>query len=94
MWLIPATAIKAATHTVEVIPLTRFVTPSEISQIVDNAIAVQVAAQIAPLTEKIQRLRSELASYFQRQEQPEQKALEAEDTPEPQKKDFFQRLFG
>lgn len=94
MWLIPESAVKAAIHTVEVIPLTRSVTPAEINHIVGSAVAVQVAVQIEPLKEEIQRLRAELAMYFQQQEPQEQKALEVEAAPLPEKKGFFQRLFG
>lgn len=84
-WLIPASVINASTDTVEVVSLTRSMSPAEISQIIENA----VAAQVEPLRAEIALLRSELASQT--------KALEASTGRESiivHNKSFWQRLFG
>lgn len=84
MWFIPASVINASTDTVEVVSLTRSMSPTEISQIIENA----VAAQVEPLRAEIALLRSELASQT--------KALEASTGGQSAlvRKGFWQRLFG
>lgn len=84
MWFIPASAVEASTHTLEVVPLTRSITPSEIGQIIDFAVAKQVEG----LTEEIKGLRAELAAHLKRQE--EKAVLEAT----TEHKGFWRRLFG
>lgn len=83
-WLIPASIINVATDTVEVVSVTQPITPAEISQIIESA----VAAQVEPLRAEIALLRSELANQT--------KALEASTGKQsaPLSKGFWQRLFG
>lgn len=86
-WLIPASVVNAATNTVEVVSITHPMTPAEISQIIESAVAAQMAAQVEPLRAEINRLREEIASQT--------KALEAKPREfVPVRQGFFQRLFG
>jgi hypothetical protein len=82
-WWIPIAVVQtAATTTVEVVPVTRQLSPAELGQIVHTA--VQNAVQEVVKTE-IQQLRGELESHFRRQDERIREAL----TPKPEKKKGF-----
>lgn len=80
-------AIQVATQTIEVVPVTRNLAPAEIGQLVENAVAKTVAAQVEPLKEEIRQLRAELADNFIRLDEKTQEVKK-------HKKGFLARLFG
>lgn len=89
VWYIPASHIAAATQTVEVVPITRTITPAEVGQIVENAVARVVAVQVEPMKEEMRQLRSELEAYHRRVDERLREAVKP-----PERKGFWSRLFS
>ena len=68
-WWIPIEAVQIAATTVEVIPVTRQLTPGEVGQIVQNAVQTAIRQELEPVREEIGQLRGELESHFRRQDE-------------------------
>lgn len=88
VWYIPATAINAATQTVDVVPIPRTLTPAEMGQIVSEAVNAAVSVQVEPIKEEMRQLRLELDAHYRR---VDERLREATNKPP---KSFWQRIFG
>ena len=84
-WWIPMAAIQAAATTVEVIPITRQLSPLEVGQIVQSAVQIAIKQELNPIQEEISQLRNELENHFRRQDE------KIRETIKP--KSFWKKLF-
>jgi excisionase family DNA binding protein len=85
-WWIPIEALQIAATTVEVIPITRQLTPNEVGQIVQNAVQAAIKQELKPVKEEISQLRGELENHFRRQDEKIRKAAKP--------KVFWKRFFN
>lgn len=90
VWFIPTSAIHAATQTVEVVPVTRNITPAEIGQIVESAVSNAVAAQVESIKEEMRQLRAELEAHNRRVDERLREAVK----PKEETRGFWSRLFN
>jgi excisionase family DNA binding protein len=98
-WYIPTEFISAATSTVDVVPLSRSISMSEIEKTMAYAVGEAVESAFKKvvnehtdiLRDEIHQLRSELNSHYRRVD--EQIRLAA-NPPKQEQKGFFSRLFA
>lgn len=86
-WWIPMEAVNVATTTIEVVPMTRQLTPLELKETFKSAIK----EEIEPLKLEITQLRAELESHFRRTDERLREAIKPDQEPS---KSFWARLFN
>lgn len=84
-WWIPIESINVATTTIDVIPVTRQLTPMELKEAFRSAIK----EEIEPLKDEITQLRAELENHFRRTDERLRETIK----PEPETKTFWSRFF-
>lgn len=88
-WWIPMEAVNIATSTIDVIPVTRQLTPLELTETLKSAIR----EEIAPLKDEISQLRGELESHFRRTDERLREAIKPSPEPNQEPKSFWARFF-
>lgn len=87
-WWIPMETINAATQTVEVVPVTRQISPAEVGQIIQMAVEEAVQKELTKFREEMDA----------RADQRDQKLMEAirmiQEERRERQKTWWQRLFG
>lgn len=87
-WWIPMETVNLATTTIEVVQVTRQLTPLELKETLKSAIR----EEIEPLKEEITQLRAELENHFRRTDERLRETIKPKPDQEP--KSFWLRFFN